>query len=177
MLTVCRGVPVLETVLPKKAQRDQGCAQQIPIMTIWFGELAISNEKDPCSDSTGANDAVLPGRPQHVPLDRYKSNLSKLVATVKNPSSPYYSPDTRLILITPPPIIPASWRAHCVSMWRQNGGQGPEPEEDRDPRVTKQYVDACVEVAKGEGVELVNAWSSIVTAAGGSDGERLAPYF
>lgn len=37
-LTQYRGVPVLETVLSKKVQRDQGCAQQIPIMTIWFGE-------------------------------------------------------------------------------------------------------------------------------------------
>lgn len=125
----------------------------------------------------GANDAVLPGRPQHVPLERYKQNLSKLVGMVKDPSSPYHSPDTRIVLITAPPIVPAAWRAHCVERWKQNGSQGPEPAEDRSPEVTKQYAVACVEVAKQEGVEVVDAWTSIVDAAGGSDGESLAPYF
>ena len=96
---------------------------------------------------------------------------------VKNPSSPYHSPDTRLVLITAPPIIPSAWRAHCVGMWQANGSQGPEPVEDREPSNTKSYVDACVEVARQEGVEIVNAWSAIVNAAGGADAESLAPYF
>lgn len=96
---------------------------------------------------------------------------------VKTPSSPYYSPDTRLVLITAPPIIPAAWRAHCVRMWQANGSQGPEPLEDREPSNTKNYVDACVEVAKKQGVEVVNAWEAIVSAAGGADAENLAPYF
>jgi hypothetical protein len=146
-------------------------------MTIWFGETHSLIDCGICSPLLGANDAVLPGRPQHVSLDRYRSNLSKLVRMVTDPASPYHSPDTRLVLITPPPIVPASWRAHCINMWRQNGSQGPEPLEDRDPKVTKQYAEACIEVAKAEGVEVVDAWTSIVEAAGGSDGEHLAPYF
>lgn len=103
--------------------------------------------------------------------------MSKLVSMVKSPTSQHYSPDTRLILITAPPIIPLSWRAHCVDMWRQNGSQGPEPKEDRDPQVTKQYADACVQIAKEQGVEVVDAWSAIVQAAGGADDGSLAPFF
>lgn len=37
---------MLETVLPKKDQRDQGCAQQIPIMTIWFGMCSLHHAPD-----------------------------------------------------------------------------------------------------------------------------------
>lgn len=149
-------------------------------MTIWFGTPRFYTLKLYLLlllTGPGANDAVLPGRPQHVPLDRYKANLTKLISMVKKPASPYYSPDTRLILITAPPIIPSAWRDHCVGMWKQNACRGPEPEEDRDTEVTKRYVDACMEVAKQEGVEVVNAWTGIVEAAGGSDKDSLAPFF
>jgi hypothetical protein len=36
-LTDDRGVPVFETVFPKKAKVDSGCAQAVPLLTIWFG--------------------------------------------------------------------------------------------------------------------------------------------
>ncbi|KAG1891326.1 hypothetical protein F4604DRAFT_407382 [Suillus subluteus] len=39
-----------------------------------------------------------------VPRDRYKANLSHLVQMVKLPTSAYYSPETRMILITPSPM-------------------------------------------------------------------------
>lgn len=41
ILMFSRGIPVLETVLPTKEQRDKGCAQRISIMTIWFGERGL----------------------------------------------------------------------------------------------------------------------------------------
>ena len=36
-LTYFRAIPVFETVFPKKDKRDSGCAQSVPLMTIWFG--------------------------------------------------------------------------------------------------------------------------------------------
>jgi lysophospholipase L1-like esterase len=142
-------------------------------MTIWFGTF---HPQTPLTE--GANDSVLPGRLQHVPLDRYKANLVKLIQFIKDPSSKWYSPDTRLVLITAPPIIPEDWLKHCVGMWEQNGSQGPKPTEiDREPENTKRYVEACIQVAKEQEVEVVDAWSAIVDKAGGSDAKSLAAYF
>lgn len=63
-------------------------------------------------------------------------------------------------------------------MWIQNGKNGPKPTEiDREPSNTKKYVEACLEVGKEQGVEVVDAWSAITEQAGGSDAESLAPYF
>jgi hypothetical protein len=63
-------------------------------------------------------------------------------------------------------------------MWRQNGSNGPKPTEiDREPANTKKYVEACLEVAKEQGVEVVDAWQAVVDQAGGSDPGSLAPYF
>jgi hypothetical protein len=63
-------------------------------------------------------------------------------------------------------------------MWKQNGSNGPKPTEiDREPANTKRYVDACLEVAKEQGVEVVDAWKAIVDKVGGSDSKSLAPCF
>jgi hypothetical protein len=168
-----RAIPVFETIFPKKEQRERGCAQSVPLMTIWFGTSSHVLKL-----TSGANDSVLPGKTQHVPLDRYKSNLAKIIHFVKNPSSPWYSPETRIVLITAPPIIPQEWLKYCEGMWRQNGSNGPKPTEiDREPANTKKYVEACLEVAKEQGVEVVDAWKAIVDQAGGSDAGSLAPYF
>ncbi len=57
----------------------------------------------------GANDAAVPPKDQHVPLARYKANLAKLIWMVAAPESPRYSPDTRVILMTPPPVNTLQW--------------------------------------------------------------------
>lgn len=63
-------------------------------------------------------------------------------------------------------------------MWKQNGSKGPKATEiDREPSNTKKYVEACLEVGKEQGVEVVDAWTAIVNQAEGSDAESLAPYF
>lgn len=127
---------------------------------------------------SGANDSVLPGKAQHVPLERYKENLTKIIHFVQDPKSPWYSPSTRLVLITAPPIIPQEWLKHCEGMWMQNGKNGPKPTNiDREPSNTKKYVQACLDVGWEQGVEVVDAWTAIVEQAGGSDAESLAPYF
>lgn len=168
-----RAIPVLEQVFPTKEQREKGCAQQVQLMTIWFGNLIIWFN----AETLGANDAVLPGCRQHVPLDRFKANLSHLIGMIQSPSSPWYSPDTRIVLITAPPIIPADRERTMISRWREFGSVGDPPKPDRDPLVTKQYSDAAVEAAKTAGVEVVDAWNAVVETAGGDDPEKLAPFF
>ncbi|KAI3454485.1 hypothetical protein Pfo_011148 [Paulownia fortunei] len=51
----------------------------------------------------GANDAALlggTGKRQHVPVEEYKENLRRMVQHIKN-----WSPNTLVVLITPPPLI------------------------------------------------------------------------
>ena len=101
------------------------------LLTIWFG----------------ANDAVPPPSPQHVPRDRYKANLVHLVNMVKSPTSAHYSPDTRIILITPPPV-------------------NTYEREDRVFAETKSYAEAVKEVGAQMGVPVADVWTEIWEAAG-----------
>ena len=107
----------------------------------------------------GANDAALPVRDQHVPLDRYKANLSKLIWMVRSPDSPRYSPDTRIILMTPPPCNTEQWGERQAS-------QTPPRPNDRNFAVTRTYADAAREVGAKEGVAVADTWTKIFEAAG-----------
>ena len=118
---------------------------KIQLLTIWFG----------------ANDACIPGEEQHVPLPKYKQNLSNLIHIVKDPWSMWYSPETRVILITPPPINPPQW----LEFLRNNG----YPERDyfdREFDLTKQYAEACKEVAKVENIPVIDTWTALWEACG-----------
>lgn len=77
---------------------------------------------------------------------------------IKSPRSPYHSPNTRIILITPPPVNTFQRRADLES--RQ-----PPQELDRDFDVTKTYAEGVREVARSECVALVDAWSALWEAA------------
>ncbi|WWC87574.1 uncharacterized protein L201_002464 [Kwoniella dendrophila CBS 6074] len=154
-------LPVFEQVFATKEAREKGYAQQVKLITIWLG----------------ANDATLPDTPQYVPADRYKSNLVKLVQLVKDPSSAYHSPETEIVLINAPPIIESAWVEARVEKWKSFGSEGPKPEQNRDKKVTKQYADAAIEVAKEQNVEVVDIHSAIIEAAGGEEAEQLKPYF
>ncbi|WWD08584.1 hypothetical protein V865_006696 [Kwoniella europaea PYCC6329] len=154
-------IPVFEQVFATKEAREKGYAQHVKLITIWLG----------------ANDATLPDTPQYVPLDRYKANLVQLIQYIKDPSSEYYSPETKIILINAPPIIESAWVEARVEKWKSFGSEGPKPEQNRDRKVTKQYADAALEVAREQGVEGVDLWTAIVQAAGGEDADQLAPYF
>ncbi|KAI8831986.1 SGNH hydrolase-type esterase domain-containing protein [Chytriomyces cf. hyalinus JEL632] len=92
----------------------------------------------------GANDAVLPEKNQRqpVPIPQYKANLLEMLATVKS-----LSPDTRVVIITPPPVDPLRWHEKC----KLKGKEG-----DREVGYTKLYRDACLEV----GIEAKKTWGS-----------------
>jgi GDSL-like Lipase/Acylhydrolase family len=109
---------------------------RVRLLTIWFG----------------ANDACLPGFRQHVPLSRFSENITTMVRSIRSPESPWYSPETKVFLITPPPI-------HVPSM-----------REDMQPTrafdVTKVYAEEVKSVGEAEKVPVVDAWTGVWEAAG-----------
>lgn len=117
----------------------------------------------------GANDAVLQGQLQRVPLDAYKRNLKAILDLVKDSASPYHSPTTELMLVTPPPIDPAAWLAELV----RKGVDAVEA--DRTVENTRQYAEACKEVADAEGVPCVDAWT-VINAEAERIGGSLEPF-
>lgn len=136
-------------------QHEQQHVPKVRILTIWFG----------------ANDAALHPSPQHVPLARYKSNLSRLIHTVRSPDSSRYSPDTRVILLTPPPVDPKRWE-----LTLEETAEGDEQGLfQRKFEVTRQYAEAARDVGAHEGMPVVDVWTRIWEAAG-RDTERLGEF-
>lgn len=125
-------------------QDAQPHVPKVRILTIWLG----------------ANDAALPGTPQHIPLPTYASNLSGLIKAVTDPASPRFSSYTKIVLLTPPPVNTYQWLEHI----RLND---PSKEaSDRKFEVTQQYAEAVKEVGKKEGVPVVDLWTTFWDAVG-----------
>lgn len=119
---------------------------RVRLLTIWFG----------------ANDAVLPGFRQHVPISRFSENLTTMVRAIRTPESPWYSPETKIILITPPPIHVPSMRA--------------DMQVTREFDNTKAYADEVKKIGEAEGVPVVDAWTGVWDAAG-RDREAVKAFF
>jgi len=137
VLLIYWALPVWEQIIAKRGEVPvQPHTPRVRLITIWLG----------------ANDASLPGFTQHVPLSRFSENLTTMVRAIRAPESQWYSPKTRLLLITPPPI-------HVPSM-----------EVDMQPTrafdVTKAYAEEVKKVGEAENVPVVDAWSRIWEAAG-----------
>ncbi|CAM9121976.1 unnamed protein product [Discosporangium mesarthrocarpum] len=103
----------------------------------------------------GANDCVMEGNAQHVPLEEYKENLKNMVSHVRSVHE-----GAKVLLITPPPIHERKWAAHKKAM----GGV-----MDRRQALTMAYAQACVEVAREALVPIVNSFALL-----GSGDEVLA---
>lgn len=108
----------------------------------------------------GANDATNPGDPQHVDISKYAENLHTIISLITSPTSPYYSPDTRIIVITPPPINPA---------------QGPQF-HSRNNVNTKAYAIQAANVAEEMNVPVVDAWNLFWNWGKGEE-TALSPLF
>jgi lysophospholipase L1-like esterase len=117
-----QGIHLLPQLLPRKEQQQER-SPKIQFLTICFG----------------ANDAVVSSSPQYVPLERYKQNLRKMIDMVHSPSSPTYSPETRIILICPSPVDIPLWTARCES---ENKVM------DKDKESTERYAKACLELGQ-----------------------------
>ncbi|KAF8232300.1 GDSL Lipase/Acylhydrolase [Tricholoma matsutake] len=134
-------LPVLEQCLVTK--KDQPHVPGIRLLTIWFG----------------ANDACIQPSPQHVPLVRFTSNLEKLVDLVHSPESVYYSPSTRIVLMSPPPVNTYQRAADL-------GSRELPLDLDRNFETTKAYAKAVKEVAHAKQVAFVDIWTEFWQAAG-----------
>jgi lysophospholipase L1-like esterase len=112
-------------------------------MTIWFG----------------ANDACIRPSPQHCPLRTFVSNLEKFVDMVHSPESEYYSPSTRIVLMSPPPVNTYQRGADLRS-------RNPPLDLDREFGTTKAYANAVGRVAQAKRVAFVDIWTELWQAAG-----------
>ncbi|KAJ2615329.1 isoamyl acetate-hydrolyzing esterase [Coemansia sp. RSA 1365] len=108
-----------------------------------------------CLLAFGANDAALPFSQWHIPLNEFSDNLRQMVSLLHDPSSVYYSPDTRILFITPPPIGDRMWEEDSKLHRRK---------ADRKNAVTKKYADAVITVAKELDLPYVDIWTAIESA-------------
>jgi lysophospholipase L1-like esterase len=137
-------------IFAKKSEQPH--VPKVMLLTIWFG----------------ANDACILPSPQHVPLPKFTSNLVHMVQLVKSSDSEYYSPNTRILLFTPPPINTYQRGADLRS-------RDPPQELDRKFEITKAYADAVKEVGKKEGIAVLDVWTALYEAAG-RDERQLEKY-
>jgi len=134
-------MPVFEQCFAK--QHEQQHVPKVRMLTIWFG----------------ANDFVVKPFPQHVPLSKFISYLTRLIHMVTSPASSRYSPITKIILITPPPVNTYQLEADMRS-------REPSRPLDRTFEMTQIYAEAVVDVSRAEGIPVVDAWNAIFDAAG-----------
>ncbi|KZP24722.1 SGNH hydrolase [Athelia psychrophila] len=134
-------IPVFEQCFAKRHQRQH--LPKVRILTIWFG----------------ANDAAVPPAPQHVPLTAFTANLVRMIRMITSPSSAHYSPWTRVILMTPPPINSYVRAADLAS-------RDPPRQLDLEFEATRKYAEAVVDLAQQEKLPVVDVWTAIYNAAG-----------
>ena len=87
---------------------------------------------------------------------------------VRSPSSEYYSPETRILLVSPPPVNTYQRSADLAT-------RNPPRVCDREFGFTKLYAEAVVKTAQEEGVAIADVWTVIWEAAG-KDERALSEY-
>ncbi|KAJ1567931.1 isoamyl acetate-hydrolyzing esterase [Cladochytrium tenue] len=80
----------------------------------------------------GANDAALPeaNARQALPIEQFAANVRGLVAATRAAA-----PGAKVVVITPPPVLPAAWAPHCAERGRAL---------DRSVERTREFRDACL---------------------------------
>mmetsp|Transcript_16014 Transcript_16014/g.23247 ORF Transcript_16014/g.23247 Transcript_16014/m.23247 type:complete len:260 (-) Transcript_16014:37-816(-) len=86
-----------------------------------------------CTVFLGANDATAPGSRQHVPIEEYGTNLSKIVTTIRQTFGNETLP---IILFTPPPVD--------AQKWTNFKGL---PQSNRNSTLAASYGEVCKKVA------------------------------
>ena len=114
----------------------------------------------------GANDATLPGEPQHVPLPEYTANLTKILTY----PALLAHPDVKRIVITPAPVdeyqlaFPAT--ATSTSTSTDPDSAATETGPSRTALNTRAYAMACREAGSALGLPVVDLWTLFMSAAG-----------
>jgi hypothetical protein len=96
-------------------------------------------------------------------IAEFKANLHSLMNLVKSPDSPYYSPTTKFLLITPPPVDAFIRNAELAA-------REPPRVPDRDSERTRLFAEAVKEVGMESGVAVVDCWTAITDAAADDGG-------
>ncbi|KAG9003922.1 hypothetical protein FRB94_002767 [Tulasnella sp. JGI-2019a] len=142
-------MPVFKDILPRSHEKGP----KMKLLVLWIG----------------ANDACIPPSPQHVTIDRFVENLRQMVEFVHGPTSEWYSPDTRIILVTPPPFSETVRKATLAV-------RDPPQELDRTASNTKAYAQAVIKLARELKLPVIDVYTAIDSAAGGTD-EGLDEFF
>ncbi|ACI65491.1 predicted protein, partial [Phaeodactylum tricornutum CCAP 1055/1] len=115
----------------------------------------------------GANDAALPGEPQHVPPDDYERNIETIVAHLRrtNVSSPAVP---IVILVTPPPVLESAWADFLQT---RADTTGETRGSDRDNTTTRLYGERLQRVGIKLSCPVLDCWNLL-----GGDSEDRGRY-
>ncbi|XP_024408221.2 isoamyl acetate-hydrolyzing esterase 1 homolog isoform X1 [Desmodus rotundus] len=108
----------------------------------------------------GANDSALKDEnpKQHIPVDEYAANLRSMVQYLRSVDVP----ESRVILITPPPLCEAAWEKECLAQgYKLN----------RLNMVVGEYASACLHVARDCGTDALDLWALMQ-----KDGQDFSSY-
>eukprot|EP00586_Coscinodiscus_wailesii_P013468 CAMPEP_0172511498 /NCGR_PEP_ID=MMETSP1066-20121228/236956_1 /TAXON_ID=671091 /ORGANISM="Coscinodiscus wailesii, Strain CCMP2513" /LENGTH=313 /DNA_ID=CAMNT_0013290901 /DNA_START=60 /DNA_END=1001 /DNA_ORIENTATION=+ len=120
------------------ARNGGGNSDNVVLVTIFFG-------------ANDASDEVLNPR-HHVPIDRYKSNLKKIVTLSKTKC-----PDARILIIAPPPVH----HEGRLSYQKRRYGDKATGKLERNMEISGQYARGAEEVAQEVGVPCLNLWDKM----------------
>jgi Lysophospholipase L1 and related esterases len=147
---------------------------------VFDGMMNKTNKVDNSSESSqhdvklvtiffGANDASCQNlNPRHhVPLDRFQSNLEKLVQLCRE----NFGEDIRIVFITPPPVHHSSRLRYQVERYGENASG----ELERTLDLASKYADAVVEVARNLGYPHLNIFKLMLDAVPG-EGEGWSKF-
>jgi lysophospholipase L1-like esterase len=117
----------------------------------------------------GANDASCQklNPRHHVPLDRFQSNLSKLVHLCQE----RFGKEIRIIFITPPPVHHSSRLRYQVERY----GDKASGDLERNLDLASKYADAVMEVARDLGYPCLNIFKLMLDAVPG-EGEGWSKF-
>ncbi|XP_068534657.1 isoamyl acetate-hydrolyzing esterase 1 homolog isoform X2 [Anas acuta] len=120
-----------KVILPRLISKNSGAESTVAV-TIFFG----------------ANDSTLKdlNPKQHVPLEEYAANLKSMVQYLKSIDIA----EDRIILITPPPLQESAWEKECLAKGDKL---------NRCNATTGQYAQACVQVARDCGTDVLDLWT------------------
>lgn len=76
---------------------------------------------------------------------------------IKNPTSRYYNPDAKIVLITQPPVNEVQWKKRCDD----NGDR-----MNRTAEVAKAYAEAAREIAGQHQVPVCDLWTELMQLVG-----------
>ncbi|XP_030304481.1 isoamyl acetate-hydrolyzing esterase 1 homolog isoform X1 [Calypte anna] len=118
-------------ILPRLITKSSGTESTVAV-TIFFG----------------ANDSALKdlNPKQHVPLEEYADNLKSMIQYLKSVDIT----EDRIILITPPPLQESAWEKECLAKGEKL---------NRRNATTGEYAQACVQVARDCGTDVVDLWT------------------